>query len=100
HFEVLEIAPDAGADKVKEAYFRLAKRFHPDSHHREAVLEDIKDKLDAIFIRLGEAYDVLRNPRMRASYESGLHARGPAAVAPVMAAGPGPVMAYPAEQSQ
>jgi tetratricopeptide (TPR) repeat protein len=100
HFEVLEIAPDAGADKVKEAYFRLAKRFHPDAHHREAVLEDIKDKLEAIFIRLGEAYDVLRNPRTRANYESGLHARGPAAAAPVTAAGPGPVRADPADQSR
>jgi tetratricopeptide (TPR) repeat protein len=100
HFEVLEIAPDADADNVKDAYFRLAKRFHPDAHHREAVLEDIKDNLDAIFIRLGEAYDVLRNPRTRASYESGLHARGPAAAAPVTAAGPGPVMVDPAAQSQ
>jgi tetratricopeptide (TPR) repeat protein len=100
HFEVLEIAPDAGADKVKDAYFRLAKRFHPDAHHREAVLEDIKDKLEAIFIRLGEAYDVLRNPRTRANYQSGLHARGPAVAAPVMAAGPGPVMVDQAEQSQ
>ncbi len=100
HFEVLEIAPDAAADSVKDAYFRLAKRFHPDAYHREAVLEDIKDKLDAIFIRLGEAYDVLRNPRTRASYESGLHARAPAAAAPVVAAGPGPVMVDQAQQSQ
>jgi tetratricopeptide (TPR) repeat protein len=100
HFEVLEIEPGAAPEQVKEAYFRLAKRFHPDSHHREVVLEDIKDKLEAIFIRLGEAYDVLRNPRTRANYQSGLHARGPAVAAPVMAAGPGPVMVDQAEQSQ
>jgi curved DNA-binding protein CbpA len=89
HFEVLEIPWEAGADKVKEAYFRLAKRYHPDSHHREAVLEDVKDKLEAVFIRLGEAYDVLRNPRSRASYESGLKTQAPAAAPPVTAAGPG-----------
>jgi curved DNA-binding protein CbpA len=100
HFEVLEIDPDAGPDKVKDAYFRLAKRFHPDSHHREVVLEDIKDKLEAIFIRLGEAHDVLRNPRARASYESTLKGRGRAAAVPVTAAGPGPVMMDPAEQLQ
>jgi uncharacterized protein DUF4388/DnaJ-like protein/tetratricopeptide repeat protein len=99
HFEVLEIEPDAEPDKVKEAYFRLAKRFHPDSHHREAVLEDLKDKLQAIFIRLGEAHDALRNPRTRASYESALKARAPAPT-PVTAAGPGPAPATiePAEQ--
>lgn len=100
HFEVLEIAPDAGSDAVKEAYFRLAKRFHPDAHHREVVLEDLKETLDAIFIRVGEAYEVLRNPRTRATYESGLQARAPAAPVPVTAAGPGPVTIDPAEQLQ
>jgi DnaJ-like protein/uncharacterized protein DUF4388 len=101
HFEVLEVPPDAGPDKIKEAYFRMAKRFHPDAHHREAVLEDVKDKLETVFIRLGEAYDVLRNPRTRASYESTLKMRHPAASQPVTAAGPGPVgTPAPAERSQ
>lgn len=100
HFEVLEIEPGSSADKVKEAYFRLAKRFHPDSHHREAVLEDVKDKLEAVFIRLGEAYEVLRNPRTRATYESGLKGRAPAPAAPVTAAGPGPAVVDPSEQSR
>ena len=57
--------------QVKEAYFRKAKRFHPDAHH-DAALSDLRGKLEAVFIRLGEAYEVLRNPRMRASYERGL----------------------------
>jgi len=100
HYQVLEIEPDAGPDQVKEAYFRLAKRFHPDAHHREVVLEDIKDKLEAIFIRLGEAHDVLRNPRTRASYETSLKGRAPAAALPVTAAGPGPAAVAPAEQLQ
>lgn len=100
HFEVLEIEPDAGPEGVKDAYFRLAKRFHPDSHHREAVLEDIKDKLEAIFIRLGEAHDVLRNPRTRAGYETSLKARGTTAPVPVTAAGPGAITMNPAEQLQ
>jgi curved DNA-binding protein CbpA len=88
HFAVLEVEPDAGPDKIKDAYFRLAKRFHPDAHHREAVLEDVRDKLEAVFIRLGEAYDVLRNPRARASYESSLKTRAPTAPPPVAAAAP------------
>jgi len=98
HFEVLEIEPGAAPEQVKEAYFRLAKRFHPDSHHREVVLEDIKDKLEAIFIRLGEAHDVLRNPRTRASYETSLKGRAPAAAVPVTPAGPGPVAINADEQ--
>jgi tetratricopeptide (TPR) repeat protein len=102
HFEVLEIQPDARPEDVKDAYFRLAKRFHPDAHHREVVLEDIKDKLQAIFIRLGEAHEALRNPRTRASYETTLKAKAPAAPLAVTAAGPGPAPATtdPAEQLQ
>ncbi len=98
HFEVLEVEPNAGPDKIKDAYFQLAKRYHPDSHHREAVLEDVKDKLDAVFIRLGEAYDVLRNPRSRAGYETNLKTRAPTAPPPVAAAAPS--VADPAERSQ
>jgi len=71
HFEVLGLARSVGEAEVKEAYFRLAKRFHPDVHHG-ASLGDLRDKLEAVFIRLGEAYDVLRDPRKRADYEERL----------------------------
>ncbi len=66
----------ANETQVKEAYFRLAKRFHPDVHH-DAALTDLRDKLEAVFIRLGQAYEVLRNPRTRASYEETLALRMP-----------------------
>jgi curved DNA-binding protein CbpA len=68
HFEILGLTRSVGEAEVKEAYFRLAKRFHPDVHHG-ASLGDLRDKLEAVFIRLGEAYDVLRDPRKRADYE-------------------------------
>jgi HEPN domain-containing protein len=73
HFEVLGISRDATEAQVKEAYFRMAKRFHPDVHH-DPALSDLRSKLEQVFIRLGEAYEVLRNPRIRASYERGLAA--------------------------
>jgi tetratricopeptide (TPR) repeat protein len=78
HFEVLGVSRDATEAQVKEAYFRMAKRFHPDAHH-DAALSDLRDKLEAVFIRLGDAYEVLRNPRIRASYEKALDARAPRA---------------------
>jgi tetratricopeptide (TPR) repeat protein len=65
-----------GEVEVKEAYFRLAKRFHPDVHH-SASLGDLRDQLEAVFIRLGEAYDVLRDPRKRADYEERLGRQRP-----------------------
>ena len=78
HFEVLGITREATEAQVKEAYFRMAKRFHPDAHH-DPALSDLRDRLEAVFIRLGDAYEVLRNPRIRASYEKALDARTPRA---------------------
>ena len=72
---------------MKDAYFRLAKRFHPDVHHG-ASLGDLRDKLEAVFIRLGEAYDVLRDPRKRADYEERLGRSRPKPAAEA-AGGPG-----------
>jgi tetratricopeptide (TPR) repeat protein len=72
HFELLGVTRDATDAQVKEAYFRLAKRFHPDVHH-DPALADLRDQIEAVFVALGEAYEVLRNPRIRARYESQLH---------------------------
>lgn len=71
HFDLLGVARDATEAQVREAYFRLAKRFHPDGQH-EADLGGTRDALEAIFRRLGEAYEVLRNPRIRVVYERNL----------------------------
>jgi DnaJ-domain-containing protein 1 len=84
HFEVLGVPRDATEAQVREAYFRLAKRFHPDVHH-DAALSDLRDKLEEVFTRLGEAYEVLCSPRMRASYEREL---APREGQPSSAAGP------------
>jgi len=89
HFEVLGIPRASTEAQVKEAYFKLAKRFHPDVHH-DPSLGDLRDRLEAVFIRLGEAYEALRNPRSRASYEARLGASGPRASAGTASFGPAP----------
>jgi hypothetical protein len=95
HFEALGIERTATDAQVKEAYFRLAKRFHPDTHH-DPNMADLRDKLETVFIRLGEAYEVLRNPRSRAAYESDTASRAPRAPAPeARAAAPPPAPAGP-----
>jgi len=93
HFEVLGLARSVGEAEVKEAYFRLAKRFHPDVHHGTS-LGDLRDKLEAVFIRLGEAYEVLRDPRKRGDYEARLGRQRPK---PAGEAGGGPVTPGPPE---
>jgi len=80
-YEVLGVARSATDAEIKDAYFRLAKRFHPDAHH-SGSLADLRDSLEAVFIRLGEAYETLRDPRRRGDYE---HRLGR-----VVSAGPAP----------
>jgi tetratricopeptide (TPR) repeat protein len=74
HFEILGITRAASADEVKDAYFRLARPYHPDAP-LDASLEDLREKRSAVFIRLSEAYEILRNPTSRQRYETSFQAR-------------------------
>lgn len=93
HFDVLGIPRTANESQVKAAYFNLAKRFHPDTRH-DPALADLRDKMDAIFIRLGHAFEVLRNQRTRLPYEATLpsHTSGPAGETPVSVPAPDPAL--------
>ena len=69
HFEVLGLQQGCSDADVKRTYNALVKRFHPDVHH-DPRLEDLRDVLEAIFIRIGEAWEVLGSARSRAAYEA------------------------------
>jgi tetratricopeptide (TPR) repeat protein len=63
--EVLGVAPGASAPDLKAAYFRLAKRYHPDVF-RESGLKDLQLKAEAVFFRVNDAYRALSAPAPRA----------------------------------
>ncbi len=69
HFQVLGVEPGCNDAEVRRAYVALAKRYHPDAQ-RDAGLADMQDIMEAIFIRIGEAWEVLGEARSRASYEA------------------------------
>jgi tetratricopeptide (TPR) repeat protein len=75
-FEFLGVSRDADERGVKEAYFRLAKPFHPDTA-LDPSLSDLRSKREAVFLHLGQVYETLRNPANRARYERMLNARAP-----------------------
>jgi tetratricopeptide (TPR) repeat protein len=99
HFEMLGIPRASNESQVKEAYFKLAKRFHPDTHH-DPSLTDLRDKIEAIFIRLGEAYEVLRDRNRRSAYEADLAARTPRTPAAASRAGAEPAPPAPDPQRE
>ncbi len=98
HFEVLGIPRASSLAKVKEAYFGLARRFHPDTQkHPELV--DLTTNLEAVFIRLGEAYEVLKNPRSRSQYEEYISSKMPRTPPPAQATA-GPAAPAPPDPAQ
>jgi serine/threonine protein kinase len=68
HFEVLGIPRASGPAQVKEAYFRLSRRFHPDARTNPAVA-DLSREIQGVFVRIGEAYKVLMDTESRSRYE-------------------------------
>jgi tetratricopeptide (TPR) repeat protein len=68
YFELLDVPRDADAKQIKRAYFSLSKVYHPDRYFR-AKLGDYSGRLDRIFRKLVEAYELLTDPVTRAEIE-------------------------------
>jgi curved DNA-binding protein CbpA len=71
HYQVLGIKRSATAQEIKKAYFKLAKLYHPDRHF-DPEMSDMKLKLEALFMRIHEAYDTLSTQAKRDQYSSTL----------------------------
>ena len=56
--------------------FRLSKQFHPDTLFGKR-LGSYKQKMEAVFKRLTDAYDVLGKKKRRAKYDEYLEAKDP-----------------------
>jgi serine/threonine protein kinase len=69
HFEVLGLPRASGAAQVRNAYFQLFRRFHPDLR-LDPKLSDLVRQIDAVSARIEEAYQVLIDPESRSRYES------------------------------
>ncbi|MBV8858139.1 MAG: DnaJ domain-containing protein [Acidobacteria bacterium] len=68
HYEVLGVARSASADEVKRVYYSHARRLHPDRFRRDAD-EETRQRTDAAFARVAQAYDVLKDAALRAAYD-------------------------------
>jgi DnaJ domain/Tetratricopeptide repeat len=74
HFAVLGLTVGASADEVRQAFARLARRYHPDTQ-RDAALQDLRPKLNDVFVAIGNAYAVLKDPAARDRYERAMGLR-------------------------
>ena len=63
YYEVLGVSKDVSAADLKKAYFKLAKKYHPDTTDLP------KEEAEAKFKEVSEAYDVLSDPDKKARYD-------------------------------
>ncbi len=74
--ELLGVARDADAREIKLAYFRLSKVYHPDRYFRREIGR-YQLRLERIFKKLVEAYELLSDPATRAEIERSMEAGPP-----------------------
>lgn len=73
HYETLDVPIEAAVAQIKQAYFTLAKRFHPDLFHRNTDAKTQRRVQDA-FTQIAHAYETLRNEESRLRYDYRLKA--------------------------
>lgn len=61
YYAIMGVPRDASADQIKQAYRKLARKYHPDVSKEKDAEERFKE--------VGEAYEALRDPQKRAAYD-------------------------------
>ncbi len=66
YYEVLGIDKNAGADEIKKAYRKMARKYHPDINKAPDAEEKMKE--------INEAYEILSDAQKKAAYDQYGHA--------------------------
>lgn len=66
HYAVLGLGNNATKEEIKEAFRKLAVKFHPDKHSHSP--KSVRDSATLRFKQVSEAYRVLIDDRKRADY--------------------------------
>jgi curved DNA-binding protein CbpA len=67
-YDLLGVEPDADRKQLRSAYFAMSKKFHPDRAFGKDE-GDMRRKMELIFRRMTQAYDVLSNATQREEYD-------------------------------
>ena len=74
HYEVLKVAMTAETEEIKNSYYALARRYHPDRFHLQASTP-LHARIESAFARLAQAYGTLTDAALRLTYDSKLAAQ-------------------------
>ena len=68
HYGILGLAEDATREAIRDSYYSLARKMHPDRFH-SGPLQDLRDKVDSFFTYVTDAYNTLSDPELRTEYD-------------------------------
>jgi curved DNA-binding protein CbpA len=71
YYSILGIERGSAKEQIRQAYYTLAKEYHPDKHIKTSS-ETLKTKLNLIFAYITEAYKTLTDQKMKAQYDRNL----------------------------
>jgi tetratricopeptide (TPR) repeat protein len=69
YYQILDIPERTPQNKIKKAYFEMARKYHPDSFG-EDISSDIKEKIDDVFTHVTRAYHAVSSSGKKQVYES------------------------------
>jgi curved DNA-binding protein len=61
YYRILNVPRDASQEDIKRAYRKLARKYHPDVSQEQNAEQHFKE--------IGEAYEVLKDPKQRLAYD-------------------------------
>jgi len=73
YYEVLSVDKESSAAQLKARYYEVARRYHPDRFRKAETT--LLTRLESAFARVTQAYDTLRDDRLRAAYNTKLETR-------------------------
>jgi len=77
HYEILAVERNVSLSELKKAYYDIARKYHPDRFRGSDG--SLLAQIESGFARITQAYDTLRDSKLRATYDSKLNAQARAA---------------------
>lgn len=71
YYEVIQLPTTATADEIKNGYYALARRYHPDRFHLKSGTP-LHAKISSAFARITQAYETLTDVNARLAYDQAM----------------------------
>jgi curved DNA-binding protein CbpA len=74
YYDVLDVRTETSDRDIKQAYYNVARKYHPDRFRGRAEA-DVHARLESAFARITQAYETLMDPSRRRAHDSKLAAQ-------------------------